>query len=149
MSSYIKRPTKKHLNYKRSIGRMLELWDTQEDNTVRAFNFLFQDTLGGDQNLTVEIGLQFTNNGRMIRIGGEKEIQHLFFRERINKTEECEFIRYDLYSLGGEFIQRYRYVSTVAADLQTSPTSVYKSVKDGLKIRGCVIKLVDLRELKE
>jgi hypothetical protein len=145
MAAPPKKTTKKHLNYNRSIGRLLEKWDSQDDNTVRAFNLLFQDTLGGDQNSEVVIGLQFTHNGRMISIDGDKEVQHLFFRERINKTEECEFIRYDLYSLGDEFIARYRYVSTIASDLQTSPTSVYNSVKHGLKIRGCSIKLIDLR----
>ena len=112
------------------LGVLINEFDNMLDNSVDAFNDHFDEYIGGDQSLEVEILEPYTHNGRILLIGG-KEVRHLFFDER-----DCEELTYfiDVHNKDtDEFIKRYKSFHTVARDYQRSASLVLEVVHGHIK----------------
>jgi hypothetical protein len=103
------------------IGQLVLQWDNQLDNSVRAFNKLFDDTLHYDKDAEVTILEPYTHNGRLISINGGLPFQHLFFREVWYGNRKIPYVAYKR----GERIGAWKNLKTAACDLDTTYTHLF------------------------
>jgi hypothetical protein len=102
-------------------GELINEFDNEIDNSIKAFNTKFEESIGGCQLRQVEILEPFTHNGRILRIDDGPKFQFLFNDE---STGIREGVGYDVYNKNNEFIQRYRKVVTIARDYQVDASNV-------------------------
>lgn len=112
----------------RLIGPLVIEWDNMEDNTVRAFNELFDDTLHYPEDEIVEILEPYTHNGRLIKVGDRKPEQHLFFRESWYGNDRTYL---EVVTPKGEVIGLYKKTMTIAQDFGITQNYVNAMLKSG------------------
>jgi hypothetical protein len=111
----------------KGLGTLIIEFDNQLDNSVKAFNEKFNEYLGDDPNLTVEILEMYTHNGRRLKIG-DKIVNHLFFDEA-----DCMELEYyiDLYHKDTkDFIKRYKSAHTVARDIDSHANVIMSAINE-------------------
>lgn len=103
------------------LGKLINEFDNNADNSVRYFNQLFDESIGGDQERQVEIFEPFTHMGRILSIDNGPKFQFLFKDETNNCTEN---VAYDIYHKTEGFVQRYRKICTIARDYQVDSSNI-------------------------
>ena len=112
----------------RLLGPLVIKWDNMEDNTVRAFNELFDDTLYQPEDEVVEILEPYPHNGRIIKVGNRKPEQHLFFRESWYGDDKTLL---EVVTPKGELIGLYKKTMTIAQDFGITQNYVNAMLKSG------------------
>ena len=127
-----------------SLGFLLNKWDNQLDNTVAAFESMFNAKLGHNKDLEVEIGEIFTTDGRYITIGDEK-IAHMF---KEDGTIFMEQIVYDVLDLNDNLIRRYQETKAIEAAYGVSGQTVRMIIRGKAPNNRLQIKInkIDLGE---
>jgi hypothetical protein len=103
------------------IGELINKFESLEDNSVRQFNQMFGESIGGCQERQVEIFEPFTHMGRILSIDNGPKFQFLFKDETSGCTDG---VAYDLYNNRNEFVQRYRKIKTIARDYQVDSSNI-------------------------
>jgi hypothetical protein len=129
-----------------SLGFLLNKWDNQLDNTVEAFNKLFNGKLGHKKDLEVEIGNLYTANGRYITVDGIR-IRHMFARSDEDANYNNHIV-YDVYDPSKVDVDRYSKPIDIAEEYDISQVTVYQIIrgKASTNRNGLRIKRIDLGE---
>lgn len=110
----------------KGLGTLINEFDNQLDNSVDAFNKKFDEYIGGDQTLEVEILEMYTHNGRKLKIDGVV-FNHLFFDEKEHAPLPY-FI--DVYDRKDKFIKRYMSAHTIARDYDISSGAIHSAINN-------------------
>jgi hypothetical protein len=110
----------------KGVGTLINEFDNQLDNAVEAFNKKFDEYIGGDQTLEVEILEMYTHNGRKLKIDGVV-FNHLFFDEK-GHAPLPYFI--DVYDRKDKFIKRYMSAHTIARDYDISSGAIHSAINN-------------------
>ena len=124
-----------------SFGCKLKLWDNSLSNTVKDFNLIFDEYLGDNPDLEIEIFEPFTENGRIIQIQGKQREQFLFNDE--NNYEWYGYYFDVIDATTNNFIKRYKQVVTICRDYNMTTGTVYAMAN-----HNSTIKLENGRTIK-
>jgi len=140
---YRERARKKFMkeNKQKQLGELIIKFDNQMDNTVRAFNLIFDGIIGGDQNDIIEIGLPYTHKGRILTrinsLGIANEVRYLFNNDEDRQGSDKNIV-YDVYDLKGNFLESYKSISKIAREYMVEDSTIanimYDRVKSNLNI---------------